>query len=225
MTNEDVENRLCLTNIVANQFILKKDTNPLSYCFDDFFSDFVEKNNIKVFENIPKIESEFFLGVTVRSENSIAIFINPDVYEPRKRFSKSHECNHILFDMNYKLKTQKLFNVDNNPTFYTTEELEQENLANAGAGVLMLPDIVIVKYLETNYSFYKMADNLRISNAALYNRLIQFCMNHFGYDSEYASSLIKRLQNTGGRQHINMALSGYGSTVKKQILLDFENSI
>lgn len=127
--------------------------------------------------------------------------------------------------MNYKLKTQKLFNVDTNPSFYTAEELKQDHLANAGAGALMLPDIVIVKYLETNCSFYKIAENLKMSNAALYTRLVQFCTSYFKYDVEYSSNLIKRFQSSGNRQHINMALSSYGATIKQQIILDYENSI
>lgn len=95
MIDEDTETRLCLTNIVANQFMLKKDIDTMDYCFDDLFIYFTEKNNINVIENIPKIEADFFLGVTVRSEYNIAVFINTNVYTPRKRFSKSHELNHI----------------------------------------------------------------------------------------------------------------------------------
>lgn len=217
--------RYSLTNLLVNQYLLKYNIDPLRYNFESFSTNFFENRKIKVKTNLPYIEDDYFLAVTVKKKKKVKVFINPNLSKNRWNFSLCHELIHCNFDLSRTDETQTLANQSGDNVYYSKEEQKVEELANLGAGIILLPDISIVKYLETNISFYKMAEELRMSSAALYIRLIQFCMFHFGYDSEYASNLIKRFQNTGGRQHINMALSGYGSTVKKQILLDFENSI
>ncbi|MFK4568431.1 ImmA/IrrE family metallo-endopeptidase [Enterococcus sp. UD-01] len=217
--------RYSLTNLLLNQYLLKHNINPLKYNFENFSTDFFENRKIKVKTNIPYIESDYFLAVTVKKKNKVKVFINPKLSKNRWNFSLCHELIHCNFDLSRTDETQTLANRNGEDGYYSKEEQEVEDLANLGAGIVMLPDISVVKYMETNISFYKMAEELKMSNAALYVRLIQFCMYHFGYDVEYSSRLITRFQNEGEKQHINMALSGFGSTIKNQILLDYENSI
>lgn len=107
---EDLKgNRLSLINLLVNQFLLKENIEPEEYTFSDFISSYIKENKIKIISEIPIIDEEFFLGVTVRSKKSICIFLNPDVFKRRFNFSTCHEIIHCIFDMNMKKKTQKFF--------------------------------------------------------------------------------------------------------------------
>lgn len=217
--------RLSLTNLTVNQFMLKYDVDPADYLYTDFFNYYTKKNNIFVDKNIPFIEDRFFLGLTARSDYSTAIFLNPKVYKRRINFSSCHELTHCLFDMNYKIPSQEFFNVENRESMYTDEELEMEDLADAGAGVMMLPDIKAMILLQSEKSFYLIADECEMSHSALYNRLLDFAVFSCGMSNMTAVRAVKELQNTGKRSLFRMYLTGVHSTRGKQIIYDFENSI
>lgn len=217
--------RLSLMNLAVNQFLLKNDIDPISYNYTDFFDHYVKTNNIFVDNNIPVIEDRFFLGLTVRSDYSTAIFLNPKVYKRRINFSSCHELTHCIFDMNYKMPSQEFFNVENRDSMYTPEEMEMEELADAGAGVIMLPDIKALNVLSSEKSFYLIADECQMSRSALYNRLIDFGVYSCEMSEMTAIRAVKELQDTGKRSLFRMFLTGVHSTRGKQIVYDFENSI
>lgn len=217
--------RLSLMNLAVNQFLLKNDIDPISYNYTDFFDHYVKTNNIFVDNNIPVIEDRFFLGLTVRSDYSTAIFLNPKVYKRRINFSSCHELTHCIFDMNYKMPSQEFFNVENRDSMYTPEEMEMEELADAGAGVIMLPDIKALNVLSSEKSFYLIADECQMSRSALYNRLIDFGIYSCEMSEMTAIRAVKELQDTGKRSLFRMFLTGVHSTRGKQIVYDFENSI
>lgn len=219
------QNRLILTNLLVNQFLKKNDIEPEQYIFRNFVSSYVKENSIKVVSGIPDIDEEFFLGVTVRSKKSICIFLNPQVYKRRIHFSSCHEVAHCIFDMNMQKKTQQFFNVDNNPSFYSESQLKTEKLANGSAGVIMLPDIKIVKYMASTKSFHLIADECLMSKSALYNRLMDFAVYSCNMSSFTAINAVKTFQNTGDRSQFRMSLSGAHSSCEKQIIYDFENAI
>ncbi|WP_455326632.1 ImmA/IrrE family metallo-endopeptidase [Enterococcus songbeiensis] len=220
-----VRDRIMLTNLIVNQFMLKKGIDPEEYTHEIFFEDYVTRNSIAVVDRIPMIEAEFFLGVTVRSQRSTAIFLNQNATINRIRFSKCHELSHCLFDMNYRLPTQQFFNAGRKDNFYTEDEKVTESLANAAAGIIMTPDIKIVKFLHTEISFYRFAEMCRMSQAALYYRLIEFCVYSADMDEISAVRCVKKLQDTKDRYHIRSYLSGWGSTKEKEIVSDFENAL
>lgn len=223
---EDLKaHRLALMTLLVNQFLLKNNIEPENYSFTDFISFYIKENRIKVVSQIPKIEEEFFLGVTVRSKKRICIFLNPDVFKRRFNFSTCHEVVHCIFDMNMKKKTQKFFNVDNNPAFYNEEEWILEKLANSAAGVIMLPDIKLIKYMKTNKSFRLISDECQISQQALYNRLVDFGIYSCGMSELTAVRATKNIQDLGDRSIFRMYLTGVHSTKEKQINYDYENSI
>lgn len=217
--------RLSLMNLTVNQFILKYDIDPATYNYTDFFNYYVNTNNIFVDNNIPVIEDRFFLGLTVRSDYSTAIFLNPKVYKRRINFSACHELTHCLFDMNYKIPSQEFFNVENKDAMYTLEEIEMEKLADAGAGVIMLPDIKALDALNSNKSFYLIADECRMSKSALFNRLLDFGIYSCGMSELTAIRAVRELQDSGKRSLFRMFLTGVHSTRGKQIIFDFENAI
>ncbi|GKS55034.1 ImmA/IrrE family metallo-endopeptidase [Enterococcus mundtii] len=222
----EVSERIESNNLLINRFLLENDINPIEYNWEIYFEKFITDRKIEFINNPPKLSLDFYSGFTVKSNYTTAIFINPSMVKSRQRFSAAHESDHIIYDFDDNQATQKFFNVEENTTFYTEEELKIEALANAGAGVKMLPDITIVKFMETDISFYKMADVLGLSYPALYTRLVQFCQTTLNINGSSASSLVQRFQNNKNDKYfINQRLSGWGSTKKKEIVYAFQNSI
>ena len=223
--DDTLATRLSLTNLTVNQFILKNEIDPVDYTFNDFVTHYTETNNITLDLGLPFINEEFFLGMTARGLYSTAIFINPNVFFKRRNFSICHEVIHCLFDMNYKIPSQSFYNVEDRVNFYTEEEIRMENLADAGAGIILLPDIKLVHYFKTNKSYHYISDDCQISRSALYNRLVEFGVYNCGMSEETAARATKILQNTGDRSLFRMYLTGVHSTKEKQIIYDFENAI
>lgn len=217
--------RTSLVNILVNQFIQKNEIEPSKYDFEMFFDWYVKENRIDVIHQRFPMNEDFMLGVTVRSQYTTAIFINKTSSKNRSNFSKCHELNHCIFDMNKALPTQTFYNVENNTSFYTEDELKKEHLANVGAGAMMLPDIKVLEYLHNDKSFLRVADECKMSRAALYRRMIDFCVTKCEMSEKNAIILVRRFQDTKDKYFINQRLSGWGETKEKQIILDFENSI
>lgn len=217
--------RLTLVNTLVNQFILKNNIDIMKYTFEDFFDWYLKTYSIDlVFDFLPMSE-EFLLGVTVKSKFSTAMFINKTLTKNRSNFSKCHELMHIIFDLTETMETQQFFNVENNPSFYSPEDYKKELLANAGAGMLMMPDVTVLEYLKTMKSFPLIAEENKMSRAALWNRMIEFGIQRCGFDYNLSVRAIKRLQDTGNRDVYHKFLYTWGSTRGEQIILDFENCI
>lgn len=222
----EVSERIESNNLLINRFLLENDINPIEYNWEMYFEKFIIDRKVEFINNPPRLSLDFYSGFTVKSNYTTAIFINPNMVKARQRFSAAHETDHITYDFDDTQPTQKFFNIEENTAFYTKEELEVEALANAGAGVKMLPDITIVKFMETDISFYKMADVLGLSYPALYTRLVQFCQLTLNISGSLASSLIQRFQNNKNDKYfINQRLSGWGCTKKKEIEYAYQNSL
>lgn len=221
-----ISDRIESNNLIINRYLLEKGIDPIEYNWEMYFDSFIRDREIEFINTPPRLSLDFYSGFTVKSNYTTAIFINPNMVKTRQRFSAAHETDHIIYDFDDSKPTQKFFNVEENTAFYTAEELEVEALANAGAGVKMLPDITIVKFMETDISFYKMADILGMSFPALYTRLVQFCQTTLNVNSSSAISLIQRFQNNKNDKHfINQRLSGWGCTKKDEIEYMYQNSL
>lgn len=220
--SERIENN----NLLINRFLLENDINPIEYNWEMYFEKFITDRKVEFINTPPRLSIDFYSGFTVKSKYTTAIFINPNMVKARQRFSAAHETDHIIYDFDDSQPTQKFFNVEENTAFYTKEELAVERLANVGAGVKMLPDITIVKFMETDISFYKLADALGMSFPALYTRLVQFCQTTLNINGSSASNLIQRFQNNKDDKYfINQRLSGWGSAKKKEIEYAYQNSL
>lgn len=225
---DNIELRSALSNLAVNQYIQRHNIDPMDFNFRMYVDYYIDKSDIILSEKpLPRIEEDFFLGVTVKSEHSLVIYLNQLVKGNRSNFSLCHEITHCHYDINNKIRNQTLYNIHNQPSFYTEEELLVEELANIGAGVIMVPDITILGYLETNISFPKMADVLNMSRAALFLRLKQFLMTTLSIPENRAVSLVRRFQDEGNKHFINSALIGTYSNKnqKKEIIYSFENSL
>lgn len=224
--NDLKSNRMSLTSLTVNQFIIKNNIDPMEYVFTDFSDKYFRDNNIYVDYNIPFIEGRFFLGLTVRSLYSTCVFINPLANNKRSRnFSICHELAHCLFDLNYRIGEQEFFNFQNRDNMYTPEELIFEKLADGSAGIIMLPDIKLVHYFKTNKSYPLICDECQISHSALYNRLIDFGVYSCGMSELMAIRATKALQDSGDRSLFRMYLTGVNSDKEKQIIYKFQNAL
>ncbi|MCB5951841.1 ImmA/IrrE family metallo-endopeptidase [Enterococcus sp. BWT-B8] len=225
MMDEAVNIRYILTNLLINQYILKHNLEPASYTFDMFVSDYLKRERIAVDTNIPAIEEEFFLGVTVKKKNKIKIFINPRISKNRFNFSMCHEVSHCHYDVSKTEISQTFFNMDENPTYYNENELFIEELANLAAGIIMLPDITLLKKLHTKKSFHTIAEEAKMSRAALWKRMVNFGQIKCDMNEGLAHDSATRFQTMGNREVYHKFMSTWGSNIENQIIMDFENSL
>ncbi|MBL1228001.1 ImmA/IrrE family metallo-endopeptidase [Enterococcus sp. BWB1-3] len=223
--DEAVNIRYILTNLLINQYILKHNLEPASYTFDMFVSDYLKRERIAVDTNIPAIEEEFFLGVTVKKKNKIKIFINPRISKNRFNFSICHEVSHCHYDVSKTEISQTFFNMDENPTYYNENELFIEELANLAAGIIMLPDITLLKKLHTKKSFHTIAEEAKMSRAAFWKRMVNFGQIKCDMNEGLAHDSATRFQTTGNRDVYHKFMSTWGSNIENQIIMDFENSL
>lgn len=215
--------RLTETNQLINRFLLKEKIEPRDYLWRKYIFSYLKAQDIHLIESLPNSSMECFSAFTVKSRCSTAIFLNPNIPLGRKNFSICHEVNHCLFDFNQITPAQSFFSMEENPSLYKKEELEVEHLANAGAGVFMLPDITILAYLDQAISFQKMAEQLEMTQAALYIRLTQFMVCRTGISPNQARRVVNLFRYYGKKETLHRHLSGWGSMVRTQIILDYEN--
>lgn len=225
--DDEVKERLEETNSKVNRYILSKNIPPIEYKFDGYIDNLVKKHEVDVVFELPHSRFNICSGITVKSNSSVAIFIQPKNSKGHQNFSLCHETEHVEYDLVDEEPTQEFFNVDGPTSVYTPEGIKQELLANAGAGVKMLPDITIIRFLETNLSFPKFSEMMKMSQAALYVRLVQFLEHRLGMNNEFARDTINTLRYQGKRDSINRALIGTYSNIniKNEIIYNYENSL
>lgn len=210
-------------NQLANQYLLKNEIAPLDYKWSMLFDQIVDENQIDVFPHeFKRYKKGGLSGMLVKDDLGISITYNPKDYPRRQNFTKCHELIHFL-------KHSDLHNeyyVFKDMSFGYGEEADGiEMEANKGASIMMLPDITIIKYLETTVSFPTMAEKLEMTQAALYVRMVQFMSTKVGLTNDYSRNLVNDFRYNGRRDAINRQLEGWGSTIKKQIILDYENAL
>ena len=225
MMDDAITIRYALSNLLVNQYILKHNLDPASYTFDLFVRDYLKQQNITVDMNIPAIEEAFFLGVTVKKKSKIKIFLNPRIAKNRLNFSLCHEISHCQYDVSKTDNSQTFFNMEEHPFYYSESELFVEELANLSAGIIMLPDITLLKKLHTKKSFHTIAEEAKMSRSAFWRRLVNFGRIKCDMNEQLAQESARRFQTTGNKEIYHKFMSTWGSTVEKQIILDFENSL
>ena len=110
-------------------------------------------------------------------------------------------------------------------TSYDDASADIELEANIAASIILLPDIVLVKLMKTSISFIKMAEKLEMSQAALYVRMVQFLEFNLSTTNVAARRVINSFRYEGSKELFKLYISGFGCTVEKQIVLNFENML
>lgn len=216
--------RLEQTNEIVNSFLLFKNILPEDYYWKQFADDYMTRHNITLIQNIKGINLNCYSAFTVKSNHSTAIFVNNKIVAGRQHFSICHELIHHIFDLLNTKQSQQFFGIAENPSLYKEEELETERLANAGAGILMLPDIVLLTYLEKNISFHTIARESGMTEAALNTRLIQFLELQANLRAEYALKLANEFRYYGKKETLVRTIEGWNLPIKKQIITTYENA-
>lgn len=223
--DDNIDDRLTKANYLINSFMTKHNIDPLSYNWEIFANDLSEKYKIKwIGYELGVISRNTHAGALGVNRKKNRIFYNSTMYKGRINFTICHELSHFIWDSDYGRNTSYFGSSLLAP--YTEEEMEIEQITDSSAGVLMLPDITIVRFLETNISFPKMGEMMQMSQAALYVRLVQFLEQHLHISNERARKLINQLRYDGKRDSIHRSLIGAytGVNAKREIIYSYENS-
>lgn len=216
--------RLVEANRLVNQHLLRNETEIMEYNWQQFVYPILESNNVKVVPfRFNGVASELQAGSLVIRNSKAKIFYNSTMIKSRINFTICHETGHFIFDTNYGETPEYL--ASSWLGEYDDDEVFNEKLTDATAGVIMCPDIVILKYMETDLSFIRMAENLKMSKSALYVRLIQFIYTKIGCKESHAVELVNKFRYTNDRYFIYSRLASWGSTKKKDIIYDYENCL
>ncbi|MFU7518321.1 ImmA/IrrE family metallo-endopeptidase [Vagococcus salmoninarum] len=222
--NDDVAERLVSANQLVNKFIIRNEIVINDYYWELFANEISNLHKIKWlgFE-LGEVSKEFHAGALGVNKKKNRIFYNSTMNKGRINFTICHELSHFIWDSNYGKNVSYFGSSLLMP--YSDDEIEIEKITDSAAGVLMLPDILIVKFLESNMSFPKFSEKLGMSQAALYVRLVQFLEHRLGMRNKFARSNINNLRYHGKRDAINRALVGAYSTtnVKNEIIYAYEN--
>lgn len=211
-----------ITNLV-NSFILKNEINCLEYKWSNFFNEIVEKHDIDVFPHTFSRTSQGGVsGMLVKDRLGVTLTYNPLDLPFRQNFSKCHELSHFIFHVNYYNENMIFKDMS---TSYDDASSEIEFEANVSASIILLPDIVLIKLMKTSISFIKMAEKLEMSQAALYVRMVQFLKFNLSTSNVSARRVVNSFRYDGSKELFNLYISGFGCTVEKQIILNYENTL
>lgn len=211
-----------ITHLV-NTFILKNEIEFSNYKWSYFFTEVVEENDIDVFPHAFTQTSQGGVsGMLVKDLLGITLSYNPLDLKFRQNFSKCHELAHFLFHVTSYNENMIFKDMS---TSYDESSSEIEFEANVAASIILLPDIVLVKLMKTSISFIRMAENLEMSQAALYVRMVQFLEFNLSISNISARRVINSFRYDGSKELFNLYISGFGCTLEKQIHLNFENAL
>lgn len=211
-----------ITNLI-NSFILKNEIECLDYKWSYFFNKIVEDHDIDVFPHpFTQTSQGGVSGMLVKDCLGITLTYNPLDFIFRQNFSKCHELSHFIFHL--KNHNENMIFKDMS-TSYDDASADIELEANIAASIILLPDIVLVKLMKTSISFIKMAEKLEMSQAALYVRMVQFLEFNLSTTNVAARRVINSFRYEGSKELFKLYISGFGCTVEKQIVLNFENML
>lgn len=140
--------------------------------------DFVKSKGVSMREfPFDGVAKERISGMIVKDSLETTIGYNQNMTEKRKNFTISHEIIHFLFHMN---EDQIIFTDTERSLHYSYNEVLQEFQANIGASAILIPDVVLFRFLKQGWSLSKLSFTFGISESALYVRLIQTMQAYFG---------------------------------------------
>ncbi|MHC5217157.1 ImmA/IrrE family metallo-endopeptidase [Enterococcus sp. LJL128] len=139
--------------------------------------DYVKEKGVAIrgfsFDGIAK---ERISGMIVQDGLETTIGYNQNMVEKRKNFTISHEITHYLFHLN---EENPIFTDTENSLHYSYNEILHEFQANIGASAILIPDVVLFRFLKKGWSLSSLSQHFGISESALYIRLIQTMQAYF----------------------------------------------
>lgn len=211
-----------VSNLV-NSFILKKEIDYTDYKWFMYFNDIVEANDIEVFPHeFTKTSQGGVSGMLVKDSLGISLSYNPLDIRFRQNFSKCHELSHFILHIDSHNENMIFKDMSSS---YDDVSSEVEIEANIAASIILLPDILLVKLMKTSISFPKMSEILEMTQAALYVRLVQFLEFYVSINNYSARCIVNEFRYEGRKESFNLHISGFGCTIEKQIILNYENAL
>lgn len=133
---------------------------------------------------------KIFSGCIIPLEGIITIAYNANVSLPRRFFTICHEITHRFCDMEDIQKARgfedylEVSSIDPKEDFI-------EYRANVGASLLMCNDEALSIQLSGRRNFLQLADFFYMSQAAMYNRLIEFCVYKIKINPYQAKDVVR----------------------------------
>lgn len=112
----------------------------------------------------------------VKDHLETTIVYNQRMNENRTNFTISHEIIHYLFHLDEK---NTVFMDNQQSSHHSYSELLHEFQANIGASAILVPNIVLFRYLKEGYNLNQISAKFGISISTLYVRLIQTMQANF----------------------------------------------
>ncbi|MEI5992889.1 ImmA/IrrE family metallo-endopeptidase [Candidatus Enterococcus mansonii] len=139
-------------------------------------------------------------GMIVKDSLETTIGFNQTMSEKRKNFTISHEIVHYLFHMN---EDNTIFTDTDRSLHYSYNEVLHEFQANIGASAILVPDVVLFRFLKKGWNLSQLSQQFGISESALYIRLIQTMQANFGvsFVAAKANADAIRYKFSGKGQH------------------------
>lgn len=177
------------------KFMQEENISPAEYTYEKFVDFMVGKHGIAVKRvDFGEYLNTIFDGVIIGTKNKWRIHINETMIRTRQNFTLCHELSHYIWDCDYGNKLAKITSLSGNNRNEYNSQSEIEYLANASAGVMMLPDMCIRNSFKEKLTFGKMATKFKISASALNFRLIQFLIYYTNCPVKYAQETVYKFR-------------------------------
>lgn len=132
---------------------------------------------------------KIFSGCIIPLEGIITIAYNANVNLPRRFFTICHEITHRFCDMEDIQKTRGFEDYLDVASIDPKEDFI-EYRANVGASLLMCNNEALAIQLVSGRNFLQIADFFYMSQAAMYNRLIEFSVYKVGINPYQAKEIV-----------------------------------
>lgn len=152
-------------------------------------------------------------GMIVKDPLETTIGFNQNMNEKRKNFTISHEITHFLFHLN---ENNTVFTDTERSLHYSYNEVLHEFQANIGASAILIPDIVLFRFLKQGWNLAQLSSKFGISESALYIRLIQTMQANFGVSFVAAKA---------NADNIRYKFSGKGQHCATELGTNLENKL
>lgn len=136
-------------------------------------------------------------GMIVKDKHEITLAYNSNMSGKRKNFTISHELIHSLYHLNDE---NKVFTDTKESLTYSLADMLPEFQANIGASAILIPEPVLINELKSGVSPYNISNKYKISEAALYMRLVQSMQGNFEASYMAASKTANKIMSGNSKR-------------------------
>lgn len=184
-----------------NQFIsahmLGMDLNINNYDHNYIWEELISRGvQLRAFA-FEKTARRAISGMIIKDKHEVTLAYNSNMSDKRKNFTISHEFIHFLYHLNDE---NHMFTDTKESLTYSMVDLLPEFQANIGASAILIPEPVLINELKKGTAPYYISDNYKISEAALYIRLVQLMQGNFEASYVAASKTASKIMNGNSKR-------------------------